>query len=98
HYRPRLLVLSLHFLLGKLEPPGDLVDDVGVEEVRLEPVGQHPADARPSRSELPPDRDDRHGLIVRANATARIGRTIEVQRHRKRPLVRTIRVSPGYSR
>src|SRR5436190_967336 len=66
----RMLMLSLHLLLGKLEPPRDLVDDVGVEEVGLEPVGKHATNARPSRTELPPDRDDRHGLIVGAKSSS----------------------------
>jgi len=60
--RARLLVLGLDLLLRKLEPVGDLVDDLGVQEVGLQPRRQHAADGRPSRPELPTDRDDRHVL------------------------------------
>src|SRR5438477_664523 len=59
--RTGMLILSFDLFARQLEPAPDLVDDLGIQEVGLQRLGQHVADGRAPRPKLPPDRDDRHG-------------------------------------
>ena len=60
-----VLVLCLDLFFGELEAARHLVDDFGIEKIGLELGRQHVTDGRAARPKLPPDRNDRHGPIVR---------------------------------